>query len=332
MYKRQLEHDLGCTHHVTPMPTVSDSKRIEIAFDMCGYVRDTVTSYLELSKINTPLKPVFTPYLIDEETGAENEGLHSKVAMAVLAKLLYCARLARPDFMLAINLLSRNLTTWTVFHDRALLRLMSYAHYSANFMLRGYVGSDLPSLDLYPDADHAGCKKTSRSTSGIWLEISTGSESTFPIDWSSKRQGSVAFSTPEAEIVSLESALKDFGIPARSLMQVAAINKGLREGALPLSMLTETVTGVTPPINHKVPMTIFEDNTATIVIASKGRSPALRHLNKTHRISIMWVAEVVNDPSIKLTHCPTLEQKGDGFTKQLDRVKFQSMLQQLNIR
>ncbi len=39
-----------------------------------------------------------------------------------------------------------------------------------------------------------------------------------------------------------------------------------------------------PVIENKVPMTIFEDNSATIVIAEKGRSQALRHLNETHGI------------------------------------------------
>ncbi len=104
--------------------------------------------------------------------------------------------------MFAINIMSRNFTSWTIYHDRAMLRLLSYAQFSQDYVLRGHVGSGPIVQQLYRDADHAGCKKTRRSTSGIWLELRTGPESTFPIDWSSKRQGHVAYRTPEAELVS----------------------------------------------------------------------------------------------------------------------------------
>ena len=120
-----LTHFLGCTHHVVASPTPEEPSRIEVQFDMCGYVQDSVKSYLEQTGISGPLRGAQTPFLGDEETETEVPGKHSAVARSVLAKLLYCSRLARPDLMLSINLLSRNLTTWSEYHDRALARLMS---------------------------------------------------------------------------------------------------------------------------------------------------------------------------------------------------------------
>ena len=196
---------------------------------MRQYVRDSIKSYLEQIECVGPLKSAQIPYLSDEETGLEPPGVHSKAAMSVLAKLLYCARLARPDFMLAINLLSRNFTTWTVYHDRSFHRVLEYAQHSQEFMLRGHVGSGAISQELYCDADHAGCKKTRRSTSGIWLELRSGGDSTFPIEWSSQRQGNVAYSTPEAELVALTEALREVGLPCRTLVEATALNKGLWE-------------------------------------------------------------------------------------------------------
>ena len=101
--------------------------------------------------------------------------------------------------------------------------------------------------------------------------------------------------------------------------------------SLPLGTLIEATTGNFPAINNQVPMSILEDNSATIVIAEKGRSPALRHLSKTHGVSIMWIAEVCANPNNRIQHCPTLEQKADGFTKPLERLKFLGMLEQLGI-
>ena len=41
----------------------------------------------------------------------------------------------------------------------------------------------------------------------------------------------------------------------------------------------------TRPIMPKVPFVIFEDNQAVIKILQKGRPNALRHINRTHRVS-----------------------------------------------
>jgi hypothetical protein len=300
---------------------------------MCGYVQDSVKSFLEQTGISGPLRGAQTPFLGDEETETEVPGKHSAVARSVLAKLLYCSRLARPDLMLPINLLSRNLTTWTEYHDRALARLMSYTVHSQKFVLKGHIGAQAPVMELYCDADHAGCKKTQRSTSGIWLEVRTGPSSTFPVDWSSKRQGLVSFSTPEAELVSLDLALKAHGLPCRNLMQATALNKGVRESAMPLGILIESVrvSSKTVPLNNMIHLVVQEDNTAAIVIATKGRSPSLRHLSKTHRINIAWLGEVFAEEENEIVHCETVKQKADGFTKPLERLKFYGMLEQLGI-
>jgi len=138
----------------------------------------------------------------------------------------------------------------------------------------------------------------------MWLVLA-GNGWSFPIEWASKRQGCVAHSTPEAELVSL--------------------SKGLRTSALPIQSLCEEV------LKRNVLINAFEDNESVIKIMQKGRSPALRHLNKTHRISLGWTAEVCNSDSVSLKYCPTDEQLADPFTKPLDRVKFLIALSKLNI-
>ncbi len=103
-------------------------------------------------------------------------------------------------------------------------------------------------------------------------KLRTGLESTFPVDRCSKHQGHVAYSAPEAELVSLTEVLREVGLPCRTLVEATALNNGLPETSLPIGILLEATTVEFPVIENKVPMTIFEDNRATSVIAEKGRS------------------------------------------------------------
>ena len=120
----------------------------------------------------------------------------------------------------------------------------------------------------------------------------------FPLEWGSKRQTAVSHSTPEAELVSLAHSFRTAG--------------------LPLQHLCETVLDCPVRINA------HEDNEATIKVLAKGKSPALRHLVKTHRISLAWVSAVSEEDGVTLRYCKTADQLADGFTKALDRVKFQA--------
>ncbi len=165
-------------------------------------------------------------------------------------------------------------------------------------MLSGTIGKGSFQQVLYCDADHDGCKQTGTSTSGIWYELSNEDGScSFPLEWTSKRQTAVAHSTTEAELL--------------------ALNKGLRETALPLTILLEAVVGST------VLLHVCEDNEATIKVVKKGRSNLLRHLSKTMRILLCWVAEVMRDPGRVITYIPTAMQKADGFPKALENSTFE---------
>ena len=194
-----LSHYLGCTHHTKPSPVAEDPHRVEVAFDMSGYLTQSVEAFREQADYRRPFLQAPTPYVQEEKDNSlDLPGSYASVAQSVLPKLLYAARLARPDLLLAINLLSRNLTKWTSFHDRGLIRLVSYVDQSRSKLLRGYIGSGKSELRLYCDAGFAGCLDTARSTSGLWLVLK-GDNWEFPLEWGSKRQSCVAHSTPEPD-------------------------------------------------------------------------------------------------------------------------------------
>ena len=63
-------------------------------------------------------------------------------------------------------------------------------------------------------------------------------------------------------------------------------------------------------------MIIFEDNDAVIKQCIKGRSPALRHVARTHRVDLDWLWERIRlDPGIFINYVGTKEQIADIFTK-----------------
>ena len=85
-------------------------------------------------------------------------------------------------------------------------------------------------------------------------------------------------------------------------------------------------------LSRPVLLEVHEDNTSTIEILRKGYSSKLSHLSRTHRISLAWTAEQVADEFVKLLHCPSAEQKGDLFTKALDRVKHHEALNSIGMK
>ena len=98
---------------------------------------------------------------------------------------------------------------------KALFRLICYINSTAASALTGYVGDDPKDLRLrlYADADFAGDKDSFRSTSGAFFAL-VGPHSFVPLAAKTKKQSCVSHSTPEAEIVSINLAVRSIGSPA----------------------------------------------------------------------------------------------------------------------
>ena len=63
--------------------------------------------------------------------------VHAKTASSHLMKLLYAARLCRPDLTVAITRLAAKVTSWNTSHDRSLKRLMQYCHHKRGLDAHG---------------------------------------------------------------------------------------------------------------------------------------------------------------------------------------------------
>ena len=195
----------------------------------------------------------------EEEVTEANRGALAPQAASILMKLLYAARIWRFD-LLCSNL-ARKITKWTKKEDALLHHLMAYVHQSKHHLMIGWVGDSMgdSSIGLFADADYAGCGESLKSTSGAHLHIQ-GPRTRFPLAGLSKRQGCLSHSTPEAEIVASDFAMTRLRLPAITLWQ---------------------------QLGGKDPNFVFNDDNQTMIGAVRpGKNPTMRHLERTHGISI----------------------------------------------
>eukprot|EP00971_Amphidinium_carterae_P254285 5048029-Amphidinium_carterae.2 len=95
---------------------------------------------------------------------------------------------------------------------------MSYVESTKGKTMIAEAGNDNEEITPHPvaDADFAGCPFSGRSTSGNYLVF--GVLGPMFLAAISKRQSCVSHSTPKAEIVAADTALRLIGLPALSIL------------------------------------------------------------------------------------------------------------------
>ena len=167
---------------------------------------------------------------------------------------------------------------------------------------------------IFQDSDFAGDSEDSKSTSGGLLCI-FGSHTFVPI---SKKQTSVAHSSTEAEVISLDAGLWMDCLPALDLWNLvievfhSSRNQSNKTKGLSARELVAShhIKQAHPKPNHNfnqarpfwfvshwqcvfvkisestAKLYVFEDNEAVIKMIFKGRSPTMRHVWRTHRVAL----------------------------------------------
>ena len=133
----------------------------------------------------------------------------------------------------------------------------------------GFIG-DAPNdlrLGLLSDADFAGDRASMRSTSGVFLAL-YGYHCFSPLSGQSRKHTAVSHSTVEAEIVASDHAIRTSGLPALQLWERL--------------------------LDRPLQLDVYQDNQATGRTMSTGRAPTLRHIGRTHRVSVAWIHERVS--------------------------------------
>ena len=276
------------------------------------FLKSCISKYQELTgcknlpKADTPFidevkadKEYFALQYEIEDAKAKNSSISEKseevgelkpIAARVIMKLFYAARLARWDLLRAIGMLATRITKWSKWDDKRLHRLMCYVQTTLQLRMRSWRSTKDTNFthDLYVDADFAGDAKDSKSTNGVYQQLA-GNSSRGQVSAVSKKQSCVSHSTPEAEIV--------------------AADHGIRVEALPALDLVELVLG------RKARVRVHEDNETAALAIRNGKSPAMRYLHRTHRVSVSWLHDLERNKTIETLNCDTELQKADIFTK-----------------
>lgn len=295
---------LGRKHYIK---VENDHTKCEL--DMRSYAESIVDTYCEITGFDKKqFRNVPTPHIPESSLTEEDltqSGELDKDASRILMRLLWLSRLTRPDLSFIVTRLAGRVTAWTRFEDRQLHRCVSYLNSSTEVVLTGSVShKGGVRLDVYTDADFAGCLHSVKSTSGLWIEI-TGDGHSFPLFWQSKKQSSVARSTTESELIAMANGL--FG----EVYNLQAF----------LQALLRTVVNIQ----------FYQDNSAVLQVLKAGYSARLRHTGRVHKVNVASVSEALEDETISADHCTTLEQKANGFTKIVPPIEWTMTLQQLSL-
>ena len=207
-------------------------------------------------------------------------------------KMMWLARLARPDLLRVTTWLATKIQKWCSSCDVALFRAICYIESTKSHLLTGYV-NDQPEdvfVEFFVDADLCGSSEDCCSTSGAWIQLS-GKSTSFPLCWISKKQTSVSRSTTETETVALANSLFEEAIPLAELFSAL--------------------------LQRNVLLRIREDNEACAKVCTAGYSKKLRHLKSVHKINSASAKEQLDREDTELMLVGTKYQKADIFTKAL---------------
>ena len=165
-----------------------------------------------------------------------------------------------------------------------------------------------------------------------------------------KKQTSVSHSSTESEIISLDTGLRLDGLPALVLWDLIVsvfgnishisdrtgkpVNgKNKSHNKIDAIQDIDSDPSNVQSLSQEALLYVFEDNEAVIKMIMKGRSPAMRHVSRTHRVALDWLFDRINlDPKIQIKYIDTKNQLADILTKwNFTRDEWNHLLKLFNI-
>ncbi len=142
-----------------------------------------------------------------------------------VGKLMYLARMTRPDIANSVRELERYMHDSCMCHWRSVEHLLRYlaSYPSSGLLFSSRSPRQSSALKGYTDADLAGCQETRRSCVGYVILLGNA-----PITWSSKTERSILLSTAESEWTALTRGIRD----GKFLLGVAS-KFGVDQGCMP---------------------------------------------------------------------------------------------------
>lgn len=288
--------------NIKDLGPISDFLGIEVNIDYTeGILKLSQTKYINkiLEKYNLlNCNPIYTPVdtklkLVPNIEQASKEEI--KEYQGIIGSLLYLVLGTRIDITYIVIKLSRFSSNPSKEHFTAIKRVLRYLSGTKEYSLT-YKRSGSSYISSYCDSDYAGDTSTAKSTLGYIFYLAGG-----PISWRSKLQSIVAQSTTEAEYIAINSTAKE-AIYIISLAKELGFYK-----------------------QEKFP--IYTDNNGALLL---GYNPVFHERTKHIAVKYHYIRNLILKGTIDLIYIPTKEQKADGLTKALDKIKFKRFLEYLN--
>ena len=192
--------DVGETEYFLGMRVQQDLEQGTVRLTQLPYW-EHVMGRFDLGHIpprNTPLPVGLTlDSNMSPKTESEKKVMGDKPYCSILGTVMWGQLATRPDLSFSVSLLACFQANPGIEHWKALMHVIGYIKNTMDYGLTYTRGSGL-SPYAFVDADYGGCLDTRRSTSGHVFIMAGG-----PVAWGSKRQGTVALSTVEAEYVAM---------------------------------------------------------------------------------------------------------------------------------
>ena len=182
-------------------------------------------------------------------------------------------------------------------HWMGVKRLLRYIKGTLDYGLKFQSVDGEDDLYGYSDANWAGDIDDRRSVSGYVFKVAGST-----VSWCSKKQGTVAKSTTEAEYVSLSNATQEL-IWMRRLLS---------------------------DIGYKIetPTTMYKDNQGAIEIA---KNPRFHNRTKHIDIKFHFIRERIASNELKVVYCNSNDMLADVMTKALPKDQFLKLRKLLNV-
>lgn len=200
--------------------------------------------------------------------------------------LLFAAVCTRPDIACAVSMESRFIQNPSKAHMTFARNTISYAASTANYGLLFKPASDIK-IEVFCDASFASDEDRRKSRSGYIIMVNGT-----PVSWKSALQPIIAFSTAEAEYISMSDAVRDAMFIRRLLQE-----------------LGYDITG---------PITVYEDNQTAKTIAEEIATKRSKYIDLRYH----HIRHLVASGAIKIEYIRSSDQLADVLTKALPKDTF----------
>ena len=222
-----------------------------------------------------------------EELPEEQAAMYRSASM----RLAYLSQ-DRPDLLVLGKELAKGLKKPTQAHFQMLKRGVRYLR-SHPRLVHLFANQDkFTQLEVWMDADHAGCIRSRKSTTGTVLRLGKNT-----IRNTCKSQAVIALSSGEAEYYGLVSGLCQ-GLGEQSTLKDCGIS---------------------------IPMIGFMDATTGLAIGSRHGLGRVKHIDTV----FLWAQEVVTSGRAKLSKKSTVDMLADLFTKPLEAQRMSMLLSRM---